>query len=56
MEKLIAKRGWDLALAQRFLRERYESTMTPRKFCEYIQKDNGAGLQEVLQAALSYPV
>jgi hypothetical protein len=36
--------------------ERYERTMTPHKICEYIQKDNGASLQEVLQAASSYPV
>jgi Transcriptional activator of glycolytic enzymes len=55
IEKLIAKPGWDLALAQRFLRERYEGTTTPRKFCDYIQKNNGAGLQEVLRAASSYP-
>jgi Transcriptional activator of glycolytic enzymes len=55
MQKLIAKPGWDLALAQRFLRERYEGKMSPRQFCVHIQKNEGAGLQEVLQAALSYP-
>ena len=51
----MAKPGWNLALAQRFLRERYEGTTTPHKFCDYIQKNNGAGLQEVLQAASHYP-
>jgi hypothetical protein len=55
IEKLISKPGWDLALAQRFLHERYEGTATPHKFCDYIQKNNGAGLQEVLQAASHYP-
>jgi hypothetical protein len=55
IEKLIAKPGWDLALAQRFLGERYEGKYTPCKFCDYIQKNNGAGLQEVLQAASHYP-
>ena len=55
IEKLIAKPGWDFALAKRFLQEKYEGTTTPRKFCDYIQKSNGAGLQEVLQAASHYP-
>jgi hypothetical protein len=55
IEKLIAKPGWNLALAQRFLCERYEGKFTPRKFCDYIQKHNGAGLQEVLMAASHYP-
>ncbi|KAF8273937.1 hypothetical protein EI94DRAFT_1696523 [Lactarius quietus] len=48
------QQGWNLALAQRFLHEKYEGTTTPRKFCDYIQKNNGAGLQEVLQAASHY--
>lgn len=54
IDKLVAKPGWDLALALRFLLERYEGKMTSRKFCDYIQKGGGAGSQEVLQSALSY--
>jgi hypothetical protein len=55
INKLVAKPGWDLALALRFLLERYEGTTTPRKFCDYIQKEDGVGFREVLQAALAYP-
>ncbi len=55
VERLMAKPGWSLVLVMRFLCERYEGKTTPRKFCDYIQKNNGAGLQEVLQAASSYP-
>ena len=54
IDKLVAKLGWDLALALRFLLERYEGKMTSRKFCDYIQKAGGVGSQEVLQSALSY--
>lgn len=55
IKKLVVKPGWDLALMQWFLQEKYEGTTTPCKFCDYIQKNNGAGLQEVFQAASSYP-
>lgn len=55
INKLSAKSGWDLALAQRFLLERYEGKMTTRKFCDYIQKNGGAGSNEIMKAALSYP-
>lgn len=55
VEKLAAKPGWNMALALRFLAERYEGTFTPRKFCEYIQKNGGAGLRDVMKAASAYP-
>jgi hypothetical protein len=54
INELAAKPGWDVRLALRFLREKYEGTTTPRKFCDYIQANNGAGLQAVLQASLSF--
>jgi hypothetical protein len=47
--------NWDLALVQCFLCEKYEGTITPHKFCDYIQKNSRAGLQEVLQAASLHP-
>jgi hypothetical protein len=54
INKLAAKPGWDVRLALRFLREKYEGTTTPRKLYDYIQANNGAGLQAVLQASLSF--
>ena len=50
----MAKPGWNVALALRFLAERYEASFSPRKFCDYIQKDGGAGFQNVMGAALTY--
>ena len=57
IEKLMAKPGWNLSLAPgpEILARKYEGTTTPHKLCDYIQKNNGAGLQEVLQAASHYP-
>ena len=54
INKLAAKPGWDVRLALRFLQEKYEGTTTPHKFCDYIQANNGTGLQAVLQASLSF--
>lgn len=55
IEKLAAKPKWNITLALRFLAERYEGSFTPRKFCDYIQKNAGAGFQDVMNAALTYP-
>lgn len=55
INKLLAKPGWNLALAQCFLLERYEEKMTTWKFRNYIQKDGGAGSNQIMKAALSYP-
>jgi hypothetical protein len=54
INKLAAKPGWDVRLALRFLQEKYEGTTTPHKLCDYIQANNGAGLQAALQASLSF--
>jgi hypothetical protein len=50
MEKLMKKPRWDLALALRFIRDRYEGSMTPRKICD---EKRVRGLA-VLVAAKSY--
>ena len=55
IEQLTAKPGWDLALALRFLHERYEGGTTPHKFCDYIQRTSGVGTQDILKASSSYP-
>lgn len=52
---LAAKRGWDVKLALRFLRETYECTYNARKFCDYLQKNGGTGADEVLNTAANFP-
>jgi hypothetical protein len=55
INKLATKPYLSVTLALQFLCKRYEGTSTPCKFCDYIQVNNGAGLQDVLRAASSYP-
>ncbi|KIJ57728.1 hypothetical protein HYDPIDRAFT_120401 [Hydnomerulius pinastri MD-312] len=58
VETLAKKPNWNVALALRFLRDKYETHLDlkkPRTFCEYLQKAGGKGLKEVLVAADSYP-
>jgi Transcriptional activator of glycolytic enzymes len=53
--QLCGKPRWDVQLALRFLVERYEPRYKARAFCEYLQKNKGAGCEEVMAAAASYP-
>lgn len=48
---LAAKPNWNVALATRFLSERYEPTFSPRKFCDWLVPGN---ILIVQAAALSY--
>ena len=48
VETLSTKPQWNTKLVLRFLHERYEKSMTPHKFIDYLKKDRGAGRLEVL--------
>jgi Transcriptional activator of glycolytic enzymes len=53
--ELAAKPNWNVALALRFLQDRYEGAYkTPRKFCEFLQAKSNVGYQEVIAAASEY--
>lgn len=57
--QLSQKHLWDVALALRFLRDCYELTKplrfkTTRAFCDFLQKRDGSGWAEVVQASNSY--
>jgi len=56
VEKLVAKHLWDTALALRFLCDRYAPPKfaTSHAFCDYLQKQGGAGLLTVLAESNSY--
>ena len=51
MTTLSARPNWDVRLALRFLREKYEVSYSPRKFCDWLKPDN---VQVVLTAAGMY--
>jgi hypothetical protein len=53
--ELSARPRWNVALALRFLVEKYEAKFKARSFCDYLQKNGGSGYREVARAALSYP-
>jgi hypothetical protein len=59
IERLAMKPNWNTPLALRFLVEKYENGPAfagkVRAFCDYLQKDGGAGFQSVLAAATHYP-
>ena len=55
MNALAARPGWDVKHALQFLKEKYESKgMSPRSFSDYLGKNKGAGLAEVLAGADAY--
>ena len=52
---LAARPGWDVKHALQFLKEKYESKgMSPRSFSDYLGKNKGAKLAEVLAEADAY--
>jgi hypothetical protein len=59
IQELAAKPNWNVPLALRFIKEKYESNPAylgrARAFCDYLQKDRGAGYKAVLEAAAHYP-
>ncbi|KAG1874884.1 hypothetical protein F4604DRAFT_1925037 [Suillus subluteus] len=59
VEQLSARPNWNVSLALRFLVEKYENASAfvgkVRAFCDYLQRDGGAGFQAVIAAALYYP-
>lgn len=52
INELASKHRWDVSLALRFLRERYEHQFKARSFCDYLTWENK---DKVLQAAMGYP-
>jgi hypothetical protein len=58
IQELTKKPNWNTALALRFIRDKYESNYTPRKFCVHLATKPKAGLvsnlHQVLAAADSY--
>lgn len=58
VEKLAEKPNWNVPLALRFLGETYKKFMTPRKFCNFLQKTPGPGelskTEELILAANSF--
>lgn len=48
---LSTKPNWDIKLALRFLKDKYEGLYTPRKFCDWLKSEN---VQAVLVAAVTY--
>ncbi|KAH0829061.1 hypothetical protein J3R83DRAFT_2518, partial [Lanmaoa asiatica] len=59
IEQLSSRVNWNVPLALRFLKEKYETDPAylnkARAFCDYLQKDKGTGFRAVLDAANSYP-
>lgn len=56
IERLALKTNWGVKLALRFVREKYEANgTTPRAFCTYLQKNSGAGIEEVMAMSNSFP-
>ena len=59
VQELTAKPNWNVPLALRFIKKKYESNLAylgrVRAFCDYLQKDRGAGCRAVLEAASCYP-
>jgi hypothetical protein len=59
IEQLASKVNWDVPLALRFLKEKYETNPgylhKVHAFCDYLQKNKGAGFRAVLDAANQYP-
>jgi hypothetical protein len=59
IQELAAKPNWNVPLALRFIKKKYESNPAylsrARAFCDYLQTDCGAGNKAVLEAAAHYP-
>lgn len=55
IEELVMKPRWEVPLALRFLREKYEPTFKPRAFSEHLTKNQRAGFKAVLQSSQTYP-
>ncbi|KAF8421337.1 hypothetical protein L210DRAFT_857074, partial [Boletus edulis BED1] len=59
IQELAAKPNWNISLALRFIKEKYESNPAylgrVRAFCDYLQRDRSAGYRAVLEAAAHYP-
>ena len=59
IQELAAKPNWNMPLALRFIKEKYESNPAylgrVHAFCDYLQKGHGAGHRAVLEAAALYP-
>ena len=59
IQELTAKPNWNVPLALRFIKEKYESNPAylgrVRAFYDYLQKDRGAGYRAILEAASHYP-
>ncbi|KAN0080020.1 hypothetical protein V8E55_009586 [Tylopilus felleus] len=59
IQELAAKPNWNVPLALRFIKEKYEGNAAylnrVRAFCDYLQKNRGVGYGAVLEAATNYP-
>ncbi|KAG6374907.1 hypothetical protein JVT61DRAFT_3639 [Boletus reticuloceps] len=59
IQELAAKPNWNVPLALRFIKEKYESNPAYLgrvcAFCDYLQRDCGAGYRAVLEAAAHHP-
>ena len=59
IQELAAKPNWNMPLTLRFVKEKYENNPAylgrVQAFCDYLQKDHGAGHRAVLEAAMNYP-
>lgn len=59
IQDLAAKPNWNVPLALRFIKEKYESSPAylgkVRAFCDYLQRDHGKGYRAILEAAVHYP-
>ena len=55
IDELTKKPNWNVALALRFLQDRYGAAYkTPRKFCEFLQAKSNMGYHQVIAAASEY--
>ena len=59
IQELTAKPNWNVPQALRFIKEKYKRNPAylgrVHAFCDYLQKDHGAGYQAILEAACHYP-
>jgi len=53
--ELLKRPHWDVTLALRFLKDKYEPTFKLRAFSEHLTRNQRSGFHAVLQAAQSYP-
>lgn len=54
VDRLAAKPGWGHDKTLRFSGETYNSYYTPRRFMDYVQKNGGAGAEQVFVTSRSY--